>query len=121
MAEKKNHTVLKTVGTLAGIGLGLYVGNEIRKEYNSTVKENEYLRNFINTHDFYEKEDSSFSTTMANQKQRMTSGRSKLTHVEDLGDGKLRVTTVDPVSGFSVVSIKNKDDKSDLMNNAKEA
>lgn len=120
MAEKKKHTVLKTVGTLAGIGLGLYVGNEIRKEYNSTVKENEYLRKFINTHDFYEKENSSFSaTTMTDQKQRMSSG-SKLTHVEDLGD-KLRVTTVDPVSGFSVVSIKNKDNKSDLTNNAKEA
>ena len=119
MAEKKKHTVLKTVGTLAGISLGLYVGNEIRKEYNSTVKENECLRNFINTHDFYEKENPSFSTTMTSQKQRMSS-KSKLTHVEDLGD-KLRVTTVDPVSGFSVVSIKNKDSKSDLTNNAKEA
>ena len=119
MAEKKKHTVLKTIGTLAGISLGLYVTNEIRKEYNSTVKENEYLRKFIDTHDFYEKEDSSFSTTMSDQKQRM-SGRSKLTHVEDLGD-KLRITTVDPISGFSVVSIKNKDNKSDLTNNVKEA
>lgn len=121
MAEKKKHTVLKTVGTIVGIGLGLYVGNEIRKEYNSTVKENEYLRNFIDSHDFYEKENSSFSTnSMNSQKQRMSS-KNKLTHIEDLGNGKLRVTTVDPVSGFSVVSIKNKDSKSDLTNNVKEA
>lgn len=113
MAEKKKHTVLKTVGSLVGIGLGLYVGNEIRKEYNSTVKENEYLRNFINTHDFYVKE--SCENSLMDQKKRMSSN--DLTHVEDLGNGQLRITRVDPRSGFRCVSIVDKDEKSDLTFN----
>ena len=44
---------------IAGVGGGIlllggiaYVVNEVRKEYDTTVEENNYLRGFINDHDF---------------------------------------------------------------------
>jgi hypothetical protein len=119
MSDKNKHTGFKIVGSLIGIGIGTYVFNEVRKEYNATVEENNYLRNFIETHDFYEKENSYSSNSLMDQKTRMS--LRNLTHVEDLGDGTLRVTKVDPRSGFSVVSIEKKDGKSDFTNNTKEA
>ena len=118
-AKTNKHLGLKILGTGLGIGLGAFVVNEIRKEYNSTVEENDYLRNFIDTHDFYVKEDSSSGNSLIEQKKRMSS--KDLTHVEDLGNGQLRVTRVDPRSGFKCVSIVDKDTKSDLTSNAAEA
>lgn len=39
---------------LAG-ALVVYVNNEVRKEYDACVDENNMLRDFIQNHDFYEK------------------------------------------------------------------
>ena len=61
MADKKKTGKGKVI---AGVGGGIlllggiaYVVNEVRKEYDTTVEENNYLRGFINDHDFYKKEE----------------------------------------------------------------
>ena len=41
------------IGTLACAG---YVIKEVKREYDETVDENNRLRDFINSHDFYNKE-----------------------------------------------------------------
>lgn len=38
-----------------GTALVIYVNNEIRKEYNACVDENDRMKDFIQNHDFYEK------------------------------------------------------------------
>lgn len=38
-----------------GAALFIYVNNEIRKEYDECVDENDRMRDFIQKHDFYEK------------------------------------------------------------------
>ena len=63
--KKKNaaKTLLKIGGIALGIGVGTYVIKEVKKEYDSTVDENNRLKNFINEHDFYKKAPaSSFSS-----------------------------------------------------------
>ena len=63
--KKKNaaKTLLKIGGIVLGIGVGTCVIKEVKKEYDSTVDENNRLKNFINEHDFYKKAPaSSFSS-----------------------------------------------------------
>lgn len=45
----------KTCGIVLGSALTIYVGKELIKEYDSTVEENNRLREFIDSHDFYDK------------------------------------------------------------------
>ena len=54
--KKNSHIGLKILGGGLVLGIGAYVVNEVRKEYNNTVNENNYLRDFIDNHDFYKKE-----------------------------------------------------------------
>src|SRR5574344_1145546 len=49
--------VILTIGGTILLGcLGAYVVNEVRKEYDDCVDENNSLRDFIRDHDFYEKQ-----------------------------------------------------------------
>lgn len=51
---------LAAIGGITTVGCIVYVGNEVKKEFDATVDENNRLRDFINTHDFYEKQKSNF-------------------------------------------------------------
>lgn len=55
--------VLKAIGGLATVSCIVYVGKEVKREYDETVAENNRLRKFINDHDFYEKEQTNFRST----------------------------------------------------------
>ena len=68
--EKRIKKIIKGIGIGGAVGLGLYVSNEIRKEYNKTVAENNYLREFIDTHDLYKKEAESRITTASGTKEK---------------------------------------------------
>ncbi len=60
MADKKKTSKGKVIAGVGGVfllGVGAYVFNEVRKEYDKTVQENNYLRDFIEKHDFYKKEE----------------------------------------------------------------
>ena len=48
------------IGTLACAG---YVIKEVKREYDETVDENNRLRDFINSHDFYNKEQTNLRST----------------------------------------------------------
>lgn len=65
--ESKVGKIVKGVLAIAGgataIGCIIYVGKEVKREYDETVDENNRLRNFINSHDFYEKEQTNFRST----------------------------------------------------------
>lgn len=64
--EKKSKIgkIIKGCLTVAGsatvIGCVYYVGKEVKKEFDDTVDENNRLREFINSHDFYEKQQSMY-------------------------------------------------------------
>lgn len=67
MSDKKKKNAAKTLLKIGGIALGIGVGTciikEVKKEYDSTVDENNRLKKFINDHDFYKKTPtSSFSS-----------------------------------------------------------
>lgn len=119
MEKKTVKKILKYVGIGSGIGLTLYVGNEIRKEYDKTVAENNYLRDFINNHDFYTKTTNKLNnfnkeTTNNDIKKRLVKT------IELTPDGLIMTTVQDPVSGFKLVSYDEADSKSDLTVNCKE-
>jgi len=119
MEKKTVKKILKYVGIGSGIGLTLYVGNEIRKEYDKTVAENNYLRDFINNHDFYIK-----TTNKLNDFNKETNSddiKKRLVRTtERTSDGMIMTTVQDPVSGFKLVSYNDVDSKSDLTTNCKE-
>lgn len=54
---------LKVLGTGTLIGCGVYVCKQLVNEYDSTVDENNRLREFISNHDFYDKSQSIFRGT----------------------------------------------------------
>lgn len=111
--EKRTKKIIKGIGIGGAIGLGLYVSNEIRKEYNKTVAENNYLREFIDTHDFYKKEAESRITTASGTKEK--SIKDHLVRTTERVGNQLVTITTDPVSGFKCYSYKNIDEQSDLM------
>lgn len=111
--EKRTKKIIKGIGIGGTIGLGLYVGNEIRKEYNKTVAENNYLREFIDTHDFYKKEAEKRIATVSGTKEKPVKDR-LVTTTERVGDQLVTIIT-DPVSGFKCCSYKDIDEESDLM------
>lgn len=119
MEKKTVKKILKYVGIGSGIGLTLYVGNEIRKEYDKTVAENNYLKDFINDHEFYKK-----TTDKLNDFSKETNSndiKSRLVKTtERMPDGMIMTTVQDPVSGFKLVSYDDADSKSDLTANCKE-
>ena len=45
----------KVCGIVLGSALTIYVGKELINEYDSTMEENNRLREFIDAHDFYDK------------------------------------------------------------------
>jgi hypothetical protein len=111
--EKKTKKIIKGIGIGGAIGLGLYVGNEIRKEYNKTVAENNYLRDFIDTHDFYKKEAESRITMASGTKEKPVKDR--LVSTTERAGNQLVTVITDPVSGFKCYSYEDIDEQSDLM------
>lgn len=119
--EKKTVTkILKCVGVGTGIGLTLYVGNEIRKEYDKTVAENNYLRDFINNHDFYKKTENKINNLGSKEPTTDEIKKRLVKTTERTPDGMLMTTIKDPVSGFKIISYDDTDSKSDLTANCKE-
>ena len=55
--------ILAITGGATAVGCVVYVVNEVKKEYDSTVAENNRLRAFINDHEFYEKQQTNFRST----------------------------------------------------------
>lgn len=48
--------MIKGCGIILGSALVIYVGKELIKEYDSIMEENNRLKEFIDNHDFYERE-----------------------------------------------------------------
>lgn len=122
MAEKKK-TGKNKLKTIAGVGGGLlllggigYVINEVRKEYDSTVEENNYLRGFINDHDFYKKEErpkmsslpkfnGSASTDKKVEKFNFVPKKKAPTLSYDRGDGTTVNEYTDSKTGLTVIEV----------------
>ncbi len=121
MAEKKKTgSKLKTI---AGVGGGLlllggiaYIVNEVRKEYDSTVEENNYLRGFIKDHDFYKKEErpkmssqpkfsGSASTNKKAEKFNFVPKKKAPTLSYDRGDGTTVNEYTDSKTGLTLIEV----------------
>lgn len=48
--------MIKGCGIILGSALVIYVGKELIKEYDSIMEESNRLKEFIDNHDFYERE-----------------------------------------------------------------
>ena len=121
MAEKKKTG--SKLKTLAGVGGGLlllggiaYVVNEVRKEYDSTVEENNYLRGFIKDHDFYKKEErpkmssqpkfsGSVSTNKKAEKFNFVPKKKAPTASYDNGDGTTVNEYTDSKTGLTLIEV----------------
>jgi len=51
-----SHTIVKASGLILLGCLGAYVVNEVRKEYDNCVDENNNLRDFIRDHELHQKQ-----------------------------------------------------------------
>lgn len=118
--KKNNHTGIKILGGALVIGIGAYVVNEVRKEYDSTVAENNYLKNFINDHDFYKKESLPKLSSYQNLKQNkpsenkfaFTSKKRTPTSSYVREDGNTVNEYYDTKSGFTVIElVSNKENE----------
>lgn len=102
-----SHTIVKATGLILLGCLGAYVVNEVRKEYDNCVDENNNLRDFIRDHDFYEKQEPSKPDTV-----KQTSSKTKyqpvLEKIDEYIDGQGRTVGVykDLTSGFTVKKIE---------------
>ncbi len=88
--------MLKKLLIAGGVGLVVYVVNEMRKQYDKNVEDYNSLLDFIEKHDFYKKHDS------YDDKNSRYSTETKV-----MPDGKTYSVKKDVASGFSVISCKN--------------
>src|SRR5574344_674261 len=112
-SEKSQRTknILKGVGivsAIAGVGYILYEYNQNLKDYNELVEKTKKLSDFINDHDFYIREDvkKEILKKQPDANPESTSRFIKNTYEND--DGKIVEEKVDKVSGFKVISVKEK-------------
>lgn len=98
-----SHTIAKTTGLVLLGCFAACVVNEVRKEYDSCVEENNNLRDFIRDHDFYEKQEPP-AYAAAKQTSQKTEYRSTLEKVDEYIDWQGRTVGVykDLTSGFTV-------------------
>lgn len=102
-----SHTIVKATGLILLGCLGAYVVNEVRKEYDSCVEENNNLRDFIRDHDFYEKQEQS-KPADAKQTSPETEYQPAFEKIDEYIDEQGRTVGVykDLTSGFTVKKIE---------------
>ena len=112
-SEKSQRTknILKGVGivsAIAGVGYILYEYNQNLKDYNELVEKTKKLSDFINDHDFYIREDVKKEILKKQPDANPESASRFIKNTYENNDGKIVEEKVDKVSGFKVISVKEK-------------
>ena len=112
-SEKSQRTknILKGVGivsAIAGVGYILYEYNQNLKDYNELVEKTKKLSDFINDHDFYIREDVKKKNLKKQPDANPESASRFIKNTYENNDGKIVEEKVDKVSGFKVISVKEK-------------
>lgn len=124
--KKNSHIGLKILGGGLVLGIGAYVVNEVRKEYNNTVNENNYLRDFIDNHDFYKKENlpkigsSPKFQNQSNSENKFAFTKKKRTPTASYqrADGMTVNEYFDERSGFTIIELEQSKEENEKANEA---